>query len=83
MSVPTRTRPASAPGFSDRDLRDPAVLGWALLLVADGTPLSEAYDRHAWQLARVPAWRGNGLMSNDPDQHHSKTPQTPAPGGKA
>ena len=79
MTVGTRLASAGAPGFSDR--RDPAILGWALLLVANGAPLSDAYDRHARDLERVPAWRGDGLMSNDPSKHRSKTSQTPAPGG--
>ena len=81
MIVGTESRRPSAPGFSDR--RDPAILGWALLVRAreDGAPLSETYDRHAAWFERVPPWTGDGLMSNDPSKHHSKTPQTPAPGG--
>lgn len=84
MSVGTRTQPPSAPAFGNRDMRDPAALGKTLLLLAsaDGTPPSAAYDRHARLLERVAAYDGGGLMSNDPALHHSKTPQTPAPGGK-
>lgn len=83
MSAPTGSQPTSAPVFPERDSRDPAVLGWALLTLNDGrAPLSEVYDRFRWQLERVPPWQGDGLMSNDPSKHHSKTPQTPAPGGK-
>ena len=85
MNVPTRAHPPSAPVFSERDLRDPALLGWALLVRAReraNEPLSYVYDRDAHLLARIPEWTGDGLMSNDPELHHSKTPQTPAPGGQ-
>lgn len=82
MSVGTGSRPPVVPASENRDLRDPALLGWALLTAADGAPLSEAYDRDRWRLERLPAWSGDGLMSNDPSTHHSKTPQTPHQGGK-
>lgn len=73
MNVDTRTQPPSGPGFFGSDLRDPSVLGWALLVRArtGSAPLSEVYDRDAALLERVPKWRDNGLMSNDPATHHS------------
>lgn len=63
-------------------MRDPAVLGELLLRASGSEPLSEVYDRDAWLLERLPAWSGDGLMSNDPTKHHSRTSQTPAPGGR-
>lgn len=78
MSVPTRTQPPGVPVFSERDLRDPAILGELLLRSARDSlrPLSGVYDRDAWLLDRLPAWVGDGRMSNDPARHHSRTPQT-------
>lgn len=70
-------------------MRDPLALGELLLaLQKRRAPLSRVYDRNAGILERVPPWAGDGLMSNDPAQHHSKVKQThltqtPAPGGQA
>jgi len=60
------------------DLRDPLVVGTQLLRLRADTPkatLSEVYDSERIFFEHLPPWTGNGLMSNDPAQHHSKTPQ--------
>lgn len=65
-----------------RDLRDPAKLGELLLSSATAArgaygadiPITQVYDVHVQFLAVEP-YRDGGHISNDPEKHHSKTPQ--------
>lgn len=61
------------------DLRDPMCVGHKLLSLAEAArkthpelKLSVIADRSG---LRCPPWEGDGFMSNDPAEHHSKTPQ--------
>ena len=54
-----------------RDLRDPQLLGEEYLHLREaGLPIETAVR---WP---VPSYADGGHISNDPAQHHSKTPQT-------
>jgi hypothetical protein len=65
-----------------RDLRDPLLLGWALLTTAarkrdasqSDIPLAAVCDEVA-QDFYVPDWTGDGFMSSNPALHHSKVAQ--------
>lgn len=57
-----------------RDIRDPKVLGTALLRESSG-PLSRAYDENKSWLEKLPDWTGDGFMSANPAEHHSGTSQ--------
>jgi hypothetical protein len=64
-----------------RDQRDPQKLGEMLRageFRTKGQPLSQYMDGHARAIFahEVPDYDGSGPMSNDPAEHHSKTPQT-------
>ena len=64
-----------------RDLRDPRCVGHKLLSIAEGLRVQRPSVE--WPLATVadmsglacPIWTGDGFMSNNPAEHHSKTPQ--------
>lgn len=66
-----------------RDLRDPKALGETLLDQAPKVrsqygaeiPLSEIYDIHV-RLFSIPDWAGDGFMSTNPANHHSKVDQS-------
>lgn len=54
-----------------RDLRDPQLCGLAYLKArADGVPIEYAAQ------AKAPDYKDGGHISSDPEEHHSKTPQT-------
>lgn len=68
-----------------KDRRDPQALGEKLLgdarsardayeLSREQAPLSQVYDLHVGHL-EIADYDDGGLMSNDPAQHHSRTPQ--------
>ena len=61
-----------------RDQRDPQMLGDVLLMERKRTPkkkLAAVYDQNYPVMLRVPDYDGSGVMSADPAEHHSKTPQ--------
>lgn len=68
-----------------KDLRDPLCVGETLLRTlslwrndAPDVSASVIADRYEETLAAAPVWTGDGLMSNDPTEHHSKTSQADA-----
>lgn len=63
-----------------KDLRDPRCVGHKLLVILEDARLS--YPQQQWTASRVADANGlacpiysSTLMSNDPAEHHSKTPQ--------
>lgn len=59
-----------------RDLRDPSLLGHLLLSIPKKRrKLSQRFDHQSEWLDMCPNWTGDGFMSTNPANHHSRTPQ--------
>ena len=61
-----------------RDLRDPQLLGETILGLRKGKKrkLSSLVDENTQAMMLVASYQDGDFMSNDPADHHSKTPQT-------